>query len=145
MRGRSRSEPSSSLPIRSRRSCRPRVPPAIRAKGRAGYQSALYSIRNIAKDGSQGPARAAARSAPHSVHETAVAGRLLSRNELQVIKLAILAIPRKQLIVGAFLNDAPVLDDDDPIGSANRGEPMRDDQSGPILHEYLESLLNRTL
>src|SRR5215472_12755766 len=145
MRGRSRSDASFSLPIRSRRSSRPRVPPAIKAKGRAGYQSALYRIRNIEKDWSKGPARTPALRATHSVHETAVARRLLSRNELQIIKLAILAIPRKQLIVRAFLNDSPVLDDDDPIGTANRRKPMRDDQGGAILHQDFERLLHRTL
>src|SRR5262245_39561440 len=143
MRGRSRSEASSSLPIRSRRSCRSRVPPAIRANGSAGYQSALYRIRNIEPDGSKGPARTPALRVAHSVHETAVAGRFLGRDKLQVIKLAIFAIPRKQLVVGAFLNDPAVLDDDDPIGTANRGEPMRDDQGGAVLHQYFESLLHR--
>src|SRR5579885_2508726 len=136
MRGRSESAAISTLPSRSRRSWRPRTPAAISANGRAGYQSVLYSSRSMKGSGRR------ARCAFASVHQATVAGGF-RRYELKVIKLSIFAVSREEFLVSALLNDPAVLDYDDPIGAANRGEPMSDHQRGAILHQDLERFLHR--
>ena len=43
----------------------------------------------------------------------------------------------------ALLEDAAVLHDEDPVGAADRGEPVRDDEARAPLHQFVERLLNQ--
>ncbi len=40
--------------------------------------------------------------------------------------------------MGALLHDSPFLEDDDPVGAANRREPVSDDEGRPPLADGLE-------
>ena len=47
-----------------------------------------------------------------------------------------------QFVVGAGFADGAVAKHDDDIGVADGGEPVRDDEAGAALHQFLERLLH---
>ena len=55
------------------------------------------------------------------------------------------AIHREQLLVCASLHDASLVDDADTISTANRREPMRDQQSRSLPHQPVDGLLHDVL
>ena len=47
---------------------------------------------------------------------------------------------RDQLAMSSLLTDAPAFDDDDPVGNANRGEAVGNQQHGPAFRQFGEPL-----
>ena len=52
------------------------------------------------------------------------------------------AVAGEQLVVRAALDDAAGVEDEDPVGLADRAESMSDDEAGPRAHEDLEGPLD---
>jgi hypothetical protein len=61
------------------------------------------------------------------------------------VQAVIEAAAREQFFMRALLDDAPVLQHDDAIGVAHRGEAMRDDEPGAPGERFLQSGLDRAL
>src|SRR5438094_5436234 len=72
---------------------------------------------------------------------------LLARDafHLERVEPAIDAVARDQLLVATDLRDAPVVDDDDPVGVPYGRQPVRDHEHGPTAHELGERLLDHEL
>jgi hypothetical protein len=51
----------------------------------------------------------------------------------------------QQLGVPPLLHDAPVVDDQDPVGAVDRGQPVRDDDRGAPLKQPIERLRDALL
>src|SRR5579864_4104386 len=51
------------------------------------------------------------------------------------------AVEAEQFLVGALLDDPPVVEDDQLVHARDRAQPVRDDQRGPALHEPPQRLL----
>ena len=47
--------------------------------------------------------------------------------------------------MAALLDEAPVLEDEDAVGAADRGEAVRDHEGGAALHQPLQRLLHEPL
>ena len=77
-----------------------------------------------------------------SVDETTVTGQIFGRHELQVVELSVFLSPREQFVVGADFDDTAVNDDDDAVGAAHSGQPMRDHQRRAVGHQMLERFLH---
>ena len=71
---------------------------------------------------------------------TSARGRELERMEAP--EHAVLA---QELVVGAFLHDAALVEHGDPVGEADGGQAVRDEDDGPALGEIGESLLHDVL
>src|SRR5438046_439778 len=71
--------------------------------------------------------------------------RVLMLDELQVIKLAVDAAPREQLVVAADLDDLALVQDHDLVRGSNCRQPVRDDEGRAAAHEIVESLLDEPL
>src|SRR5438552_363455 len=65
---------------------------------------------------------------------------ILTRVEIRVASAA-----SEQLLVASALYDPAVLDDEDRVGAANGGQPMRDDEGRAPLHELGQALLDQGL
>ena len=52
---------------------------------------------------------------------------------------------RHELLVGALLDDAALVDDHDAIGVSDRREPVGDHHRGPVSHQLVQRLLNEYL
>ena len=76
----------------------------------------------------------------------AIAGwaRLLAL-ELDPVELGVLAAGGQQLVVAAALDDAPVVEDQDHVGLADRRQPVGDDQRGAPLQGGGQGLLHGRL
>ena len=57
----------------------------------------------------------------------------------------IFATVPNQLLVRAALNDAPVIEHENLIGTHNRRKPMRDDHRRSVRHQMFQRFLNQTL
>ena len=44
----------------------------------------------------------------------------------------------EEVVMGALLHDSPLLEDDDPVGAANRREAVSDHERGPPLADSME-------
>ena len=60
--------------------------------------------------------------------------------ELDAIKLGIKPATRHQLVVGAFLGDHAVFENEDFVGIPDCAQPVRDGDHGAPLHEPLQSV-----
>src|SRR5262249_55067739 len=70
------------------------------------------------------------RNAPRS------AWRVL--RHLRVVQLPIETVPGDQLVVGALLDQPPLVEDEDAVGFPNRGQPVRDHEARPVVHQPVE-------
>ena len=61
------------------------------------------------------------------------------------IRGGVVAVEGEQLLVGALLDDPAVLEDDDPVAAADRGDLVRDDQAGAAGEVLLQGLLDPRL
>ena len=68
--------------------------------------------------------------------------RLLSEAVLLGVEIEVTAAERVERLMIASLDDAACFDDQDLIGAADRGKPMRDYERGASAHEIREALLN---
>src|SRR5262249_1264606 len=64
---------------------------------------------------------------------------------LLLVQRAIVAGEVHQLAVRAALDDASLVEHEDLIGVANRGEAMRDDERGAPAHQGMEAVLDQRL
>src|SRR3989475_427493 len=64
---------------------------------------------------------------------------------LERVEPAVDAVERDQLLVATDLRDAPVVDDDDPVGVPHGRQPVRDHEHGPTAHELGQRLLDHEL
>ncbi len=64
---------------------------------------------------------------------------------MQCVQAAVDAVAGQQLIVASDLGDAAFVDDDDAVGIAHGGEPVRDDEDRPSTHQVGERLLHDEL
>src|SRR6266568_3576988 len=71
--------------------------------------------------------------------------RRIRIDELRIIQPAIRSKLLHQLIVAANVGDGPVLKHHNPIGAANRGEPVRDHHHGASGHQILQRRLHQRL
>src|SRR5919202_1942854 len=65
--------------------------------------------------------------------------------ELQAGQAGIEAVPGDEAVVVALLDDAALVHDEDPPGPEHGGEPVGDDERGPIQHQPFERLLHEHL
>src|SRR5262245_58180184 len=65
--------------------------------------------------------------------------------ELEPGEMRVTAVSHQKFLVAALLRDPAGLEDDDPIGQANRGQAMRDDERGAPPRGLLERLQHRPL
>src|SRR3569623_393266 len=64
---------------------------------------------------------------------------------LQPVQLRVDPVPRQQLVVPALLGDGAVIQHDDAIGAAHRGQPVRDDDRCPVTHPLGDAPLDDPL
>src|SRR5689334_20964350 len=57
-------------------------------------------------------------------------------------EVRVYAAPQEKLGMGAALHDAPFLEHEDPVGVADRAEPVGDDETSPRPHEPFQRLLH---
>src|SRR5262249_16375259 len=50
-----------------------------------------------------------------------------------------------ELSVGTHFPDFAMMEDDNPVGIANRGKPVSDHQTSPVLHDSIQRILNQEL
>src|SRR5271165_4032213 len=114
---------------------------ASSANGSAGYHNKLYSALSI---GASRAARVTSRICDQwlSVDETAVAGEIFGRHELQVVELSVFLPAREQLVVRAIFDDSSVNDHHDPVCATHGGQPMRNHQRRAIRHQVFERFLH---
>ena len=65
--------------------------------------------------------------------------------ELQRGELGVEPAVGEQAVVGALLDDAALIHDQDAVGGADRGEAVGDDEGGAPLHQPVEGLLHLAL
>ena len=65
--------------------------------------------------------------------------------ELEVVELPVESPSAIQGVMVSPLDDRAVVQDDDFVGMAHRGEPVGNDQHRPILHEMVDGLLHQAL
>src|SRR5208282_3532419 len=114
---------------------------AISANGSAGYHNKLYNalnieaspIRNLTVEFAIGGL---------SANATAVAGQIFGRHELQVVELSVLLPARKQFLVRAIFDYAPVRDYDDPVCAAHGGQAMRYHKRRAVCDQMVERFLH---
>src|SRR5688500_9575769 len=61
--------------------------------------------------------------------------------QLQVVEAGVEAAAREQIFVPAFFDDPPALEDQDPIGGADRAQAMGDHERGPSSQELRQGAL----
>ncbi len=61
------------------------------------------------------------------------------------VEVVVAAVQCVERFVGAAFDDASLLDDEDLVGAADRGEAVGDDEGRPSLHEVAEAVLNHGL
>ena len=59
--------------------------------------------------------------------------------------MIIFSFEGEQLLVGALLDDASVVEDDDLVGIADGGEAVGNDESGAPLHDAVHAALDELL
>src|ERR687897_2833307 len=64
---------------------------------------------------------------------------------LLVVQLPVAAVQREQLVVRAALDDLSMLEDENLIGAADRGQPVRDHERRPSMAQAAEAVLNHRL
>jgi hypothetical protein len=64
---------------------------------------------------------------------------------LKVVQPSIETAAAEQLVVGTGLDDPAFTEHDDPIGMADRGQPVSDDEYRAILHQPVDRLLDQAL
>src|SRR6516165_6787652 len=64
---------------------------------------------------------------------------------LQAVERGIAAAGIDQIVMGAVLNEAARVDSHDPVGTAHGRQPMRDDEDGAALGDFLHILLDDSL
>src|SRR5690606_34581968 len=107
--------------------------PALRDPGRAGAP---------ARRGSAGRGRGGAARAGRVRARTVLRGGV---GELGPVQLLVAAVRGQQFLVAALFDDAPLLDHQDPVGGADGGEPVRDDDGGAPAQRLGQRLLHRGL
>ena len=70
---------------------------------------------------------------------------MLLAGELGAVQLGVQAAGGQQLVVRAALDDPAVVDDQDLVGLADGGQPVRDDQRRPAGQRRLQRPLHRRL
>src|SRR5437867_963804 len=76
---------------------------------------------------------------------TMVKPEIISGPELQVVEPAIQAVVLQQGLVAPPLDDAPLGEHDDEVGVLHGGEPVRDHEHRPALHQPADRLLDQAL
>ncbi len=101
-----------------------------------------------ARERPSGRGRGAARS---TERRRSVQGRVsgprrhAGGRELERMEAPVHAVVRQELVVGAFLHDAALVEHGDPMGEADGGQAVGDEDDGPPLGEVGESLLDDVL
>src|ERR1700722_349179 len=65
--------------------------------------------------------------------------------ELQLVQLGVDALMREQLRVGPGLDNGPIAQHQDAVGTLDRGEPMRNHEGRTIAQQLLERRLDMAL
>ena len=65
--------------------------------------------------------------------------------ELQFCEPRIKPASTREFLMRSLFNDFAVFEHNDPIGGANSRKPVRDDQSGAILHQLIQRILDQLL
>src|SRR3954453_1105897 len=84
-------------------------------------------------------------SNPRSMADILGAASGAADGELGLVEVGVQATLGEERRVGARLHDAAVVDDQDQVGVAHRGQPVRDHQGGPALERPVEGPFPRAL
>src|SRR5437879_8051184 len=65
--------------------------------------------------------------------------------ELHLIEPLIRASARQEIVMAAYFDHTTSGQDDNPVGSLDRGEPMGNHEGGPVFHEIGQGHLDHAL
>ena len=75
----------------------------------------------------------------------AFGGYMTLRRKIAGVQLIIFSFGRDQFVMGAALDDAPLLHDHDAVRVLDRGQPVGNDECSPALHQCVHAGLHQFL